>query len=243
MKKLNLKVLLVLSLGLVVVMTYFFLNKEEDIENIVASEEVTEVVENKSKEKMQVVVPRSTLPMTTKLLPLANSEIRVEPTTHIGLHFSSNALAKPHDPYQVDDVYNVFRDYGVSAHYIIDRAGQIYQLVYEDRVAYHAGEGIIKGYPEYDLGLNHYSIGIELLAIGTREEMIPIIDEVNFNKIDPSLIGYTEEQYATLTILIDDIIDRNPRVQKNRLHVVGHDEYTDRKTDPGSLFDWEKVGF
>ena len=236
MKKLNLKVLLVLSLGLVVVMTYFFLNKEEDIENVVASEEVTEVVENKSKEKMQVVVPRSTLPMTTKLLPLANSEIRVEPTTHIGLHFSSNALAKPHDPYQVDDVYNVFRDYGVSAHYIIDRAGQIYQLVYEDRVAYHAGEGIIKGYPEYDLGLNHYSIGIELLAIGTREEMIPIIDEVNFNKIDPSLIGYTEEQYATLSTLINDIIERNPIVKK-RLQVIGYDEYTDQKTDLGSLFD------
>ena len=243
MKKRNLKMLSVLLIGVVVVLTYFFLNEEADIENVAASEEVTEVAENNSKQKSQVVVPKSILPMTTNLLPFSNSEIRVEPTTHIVLHFSSNVLAKPHDPYQVDDVYNVFRDYGVSAHYIIDRAGQIYQLVYEDRVAYHAGEGIIKGYPEYDLGLNHYSIGIELLAIGTREEMIPIIDEVNFNKIDPSLIGYTEEQYATLTILIDDIIDRNPRVQKNRLHVVGHDEYTDRKTDPGSLFDWEKVGF
>lgn len=45
------------------------------------------------------------------------------------------------------------------------------------------------------------------------------------------------------SILINDIIDRNPGIPKNRFHVVGHDDYTDRKTDPGSLFDWEKIGF
>ena len=150
MKKRNLKMLSVLLIGVVVVLTYFFLNEEADIENVAASEEVTEVAENNSKQKSQVVVPKSILPMTTNLLPFSNSEIRVEPTPHIVLHFSSNALAKPHDPYQVTDVYNVFKEYGVSAHYIIDRSGEIHQLTYEDRVAYHAGEGIIKGYPEYD---------------------------------------------------------------------------------------------
>ena len=243
MKKLNPRMLSVLLTGVVVVVMFFIFNDEEDIENIVARDVVTHVGESESKPKPQVVVPKSTLPMTTYLLPFSNSEIRVEPTTHIVLHFSSSALNKPEDPYQVADVYNILKKYGVSVHYIIDRSGEIHQLTYEDRVAYHAGEGIIKGYPEYNLGLNHYSIGIELLAIGTREEMIPIIDEVNFNKIDPSLLGYTEEQYATLTILIDDIIDRNPGILNNRLHVVGHDEYTDRKTDPGSLFDWEKIGF
>ena len=242
MKKRNLKILTVLLIGVIVVMVFFFLNDEKDIENVAAKDRETNVAESESKPKAQVVVPKSTLPMTTNLLPFSNSEIRVEPTTHIVLHFSSNAIHKPEDPYQVTDVYHILKEYGVSAHYIIDRSGEIHQLTYEDRVAYHAGEGIIQGYPEYNLGLNHYSIGIELLAIGTREEMIPIIDEVNFNKIDPSLLGYTEEQYATLTILINDIIERNPGISKNRLHVVGHDDYTDRKTDPGSLFDWKKIG-
>lgn len=243
MKKSHIKYLLVLFVGFMAVLIYISTGSEESVQDIIASDETEDIVKDAIKEKTQVIIPKSSLPMTTKLLPFANSEIRVEPTTHIVLHFTSNALAKPHDPYQVDDVYNVFKDYGVSAHYIIDRAGEISQLVYEDRVAYHAGEGIIEGYPEYEKGLNHYSIGIELLAIGTREEMLPIIDEASFNKIDPNLLGYTEEQYTTLNTLIDDIIIRNPSIQKSRLNIVGHDDYTDRKTDPGRLFEWNKIGF
>lgn len=243
MKKSYIKYLLVLFVGFIAILIYFSDASEESVQDIIASDETEDIIEEVIKEKPQVVVPKSTLPMTIKLLPFANSEIRVEPTTHIVLHFSSSALNKPQDPYQVDDVYNVLRDYGVSAHYIIDRKGVIHQLVYEDRVAYHAGEGIIKGYPEYEKGLNHYSIGIELLAIGTQEEMLPIIGEANFNQVDPSLLGYTEAQYMTLNTLIDDIIIRNPGVQKDRQNIVGHDEYTDRKTDPGSLFEWNKISF
>lgn len=203
----------------------------------------TEKQESLVTEPTRATTKKSTLPMTMKLLPAENSEVRIKETTHIVLHFSSNALAKPQDPYNVNDVYQIFKDHGVSSHYMIDRAGKIYQLTDENRVAYHAGPVTIKGFPEYDLGLNHYSIGIELLAIGTKEEMIPVIGEAAFNQIDPSLVGYTEEQYITLNQLINDIIARNPGIQKNRLQIVGHDEYTNRKTDPGSLFDWSKIGF
>lgn len=126
---------------------------------------------------------------------------------------------------------------------MIDRSGEIYLLTNESRVAYHAGPGTIKGFPEYELGLNHYSIGIELLAIGTKEEMIPIITEPIFNKIDPSLLGYTEEQYQSLNRLIKDIQARNPKIKRNRPQILGHDEYTSRKTAPGKIFDWSKIGF
>ena len=243
MKKPHIKYIIILLVGLTAFVIYLFNDTKEDVLDIAASDETEDRIEDVPKNKTSITVPKSTLPMNIKLLPNANSEIRVEPTTHIVLHFSSSALTKPHDPYQVDDAYNVFKEYGVSAHYMIDREGVIHQLVFEDRVAYHAGEGTIKGYHSYEKGLNHYSIGIEILAIGTREEMLPIIDEANFNQIDPSLLGYTEAQYITLNTFIDDIISRNPGIQKDRLNIVGHDEYTDRKTDPGSLFEWNKISF
>ena len=77
----------------------------------------------------------------------------------------------------------------------------------------------------------------------SKEEMIPIITEPVFNKIDPSLLGYTEEQYQSLNRLIKDILARNPKIKHNRTQILGHDEYTSRKTDPGKLFDWSKIGF
>lgn len=91
----------------------------------------------------------------------------------------------PKNPYQLNDIYNVFKEYGVSAHYVIDQESENHQLVYEDRLTYHAAERNIKGYPDYEKGFNYYSIGIELLAIGTREEMLPIISEELFNLVDP----------------------------------------------------------
>lgn len=47
---------------------------------------------------------------------------------------------------------------GVSAHYVIDRAGRIYQLVDDRRRAWHAGRSALSG--EWDV--NDFSIGIEL---------------------------------------------------------------------------------
>ena len=184
------------------------------------------------------------IPVTPKLLPSDNSTERTEEVTHVLVHFASNALTKPTDPYRVDDLYTVFKDYGVSAHYVIDRKGEIHLFVEEDRVAYHAGKGELSQYPEYKDVLNYHSIGIELLAMGTREEMIPIISEQQFNKVDPSQLGYTDSQYTSLKALIDDIAARHPSIKKDRQHIIGHDEYAPgRKTDPGSLFDWSKIGF
>ena len=178
------------------------------------------------------------------LLPDVNSEPRVETNTHVVIHFASNAYNKPNDPYNINDTYSIFEQYEVSSHYVIDRKGQIYLFVPETRVAYHAGKGKLSDYPEYENSLNQYSIGIELLAIGTREEMIPIITAEKFNLIDPSLIGYTEDQYKALNTLLDDILIRNPTIKRERNHIIGHDEYNPvMKTDPGSLFDWTRIGF
>jgi len=107
-----------------------------------------------------------------RYLPEQVSEKRDTPITHVLLHFSSNAQNKPDNPYQIEDTFEVFKEYGVSTHYVIDRAGQIYRFVPEDRIAYHAGKGRLTNYLSYENKLNDYSIGIELLAIGTKEEIV-----------------------------------------------------------------------
>ncbi|MFD2045239.1 N-acetylmuramoyl-L-alanine amidase [Ornithinibacillus salinisoli] len=178
------------------------------------------------------------------MLPLENSKVRTSSITHVMIHYMSNAMEKPHDPYRLEDVYTIFLQNGVSTHYIIDRKGNIYRLVPEDRVAYHAGKGSFDHFPSYDNEMNDYSIGIELLAIGTKEEMIPLIPEDTYDSIQSMFIGYTEHQYQSLRTLLHDIYERNPMVMRNRQHIIGHDEYApERKKDPGALFDWGKIGF
>ncbi|GGF28575.1 hypothetical protein GCM10010954_29560 [Halobacillus andaensis] len=176
-------------------------------------------------------------------LPLEHSEERTKEVTHVMTHFTSNAALTPQNPYSVNDIYDNFVDYGVSAHYMIGRDGEIYQLVDEDRAAFHAGEGSLSGFPEYDNDMNQRSIGIELLAVGTEEEMASMMSTEAYHSIDSSDIGYTEDQYKALDELLEGIEQRNPDVQRDRDHIVGHDEYApDRKTDPGSLFNWAEIG-
>jgi len=179
-----------------------------------------------------------------RLLPFSNSELRLEvdKITHVVLHFSSNVIAKPNEPFIPEDVINIFKQYGVSAHYLIARDGIIFKLVNENRIAYHAGKGSLSDYPSYTNKLNHHSIGIELLAIGTEDEMKQYISPEIYATIPKNYIGYTEEQYAALNFLLPQIYERHD-IKVDRRHVIGHDEYSvGRKRDPGSLFDWTKIG-
>lgn len=175
------------------------------------------------------------------LLPDINSEERIFNPTHIVLHFISNAYYDQNDPYNINAVYSILNSSELSTHYVIDRNGDIYMFTNENRVAYHAGRGQLANYPDYTNKLNHHSIGIEILGIGTREEMIPIITEEKFNKINPSLIGFTQSQYDSINILLDDILSRQPYIKRDREHILGHCEYSPDKTDPGSLFQWSKI--
>ena len=119
----------------------------------------------------------------------------------------------------------------------------------EDRIAWHAGRGFLDDFPEYTNKLNHYSIGIEFLAIGSRDEMAPkYLSRSAYDRLDPGLIGYTEVQYTAVNELLAEIYNRHPAIVRDRRHVIGHDEYAgirqrpnDPKVDPGSLFDWDRV--
>jgi len=166
----------------------------------------------------------------------------------IVLHFSSYFKYKHSDPYILNDWFSIFttdcceaKDLG--AHYLIDREGTIYQLVEEVKLAQHVG------------GQNSTTIGIELMGIGTKSEMQTLLGE-GFNEsnwetaYENDLTGFTEAQYATLSILLDDIVIRN-RLTKNFVGtptdsstkgVTSHKAFGGTHEDPGEFFDWRKIG-
>ena len=93
-------------------------------------------------------------------------------------------------------------------------------------------KGKFRGYTEYNDHLNKYSIGIELMAIGTEAEMQQMMSPEHYRKIPAEHIGYTEAQYQALNLLIDDILARNKKIKRDRNHIIGHDEYApERKTE------------
>lgn len=182
------------------------------------------------------------LPSIKKLLPDNLSEEREKDITHIVVHFMSNVMEKPDSPYEVEDMIKIFNENGISTHYLIDRDGNIIKCVEENRVAYHAGKGTLNDNPDYENKLNRYSIGIEIMAIGSEKDMEQYFTQEEYAKIDKSLIGFTDAQYASLEKLLRNICDRYYTLSYDRQHIIGHSEYNPTKSDPGELFDWSKIG-
>jgi len=177
------------------------------------------------------------------ITPIDPLERQPEEITHIVIHFISNVIANRENPYIIEDILRIFQDYGVSAHYLIDRDGAIHSVVPENRVAFHAGPGSLADFPEYEDNLNRHSIGIELLGIGTQEEMSQFLTVAEYNVLDPSLIGFTDAQYEALNWLLNGILARYPTIKPNRTHIIGHSEWALDKPDPGVLFEWERLDF
>lgn len=156
------------------------------------------------------------------------------------IHFISAVVLSREDPYNMDTIRSIFKDYEVSVHYIIDRNGDIYCYIPENLVAYHAGYGTWGNDPKYTDLLNEYAIGIELVAIGSQIDMQQYLTADTYSRLDQSLIGFTDAQYDTLKKLVRDICERN-KIPMDREHIIGHEEYSPDKTDPGELFDWERL--
>jgi hypothetical protein len=129
----------------------------------------------------------------------------------IVLHSSYDLAGQ--DPYSVSGVIKEYEDYGVSAHYLIDRAGTIYRLVEDKNIAYHAGASQMS---DGRKNVNDFSIGIEMI-----------------NTLDGK---YTEAQYKAVNNLVSYLKKQYPIK-----FVVGHNDIApDRKTDPWN-FDWRKL--
>lgn len=157
----------------------------------------------------------------------------------IMLHAISDAMANPKDPYQIDRIANIFREYGVDSHYVIDRTGTVYQFIKDEDIANHAGLGSWENKPQFKDNMNQYSIGIELMGIGTKEEMLSVLGIQANNEVNAKDRGYTNEQYEALNGLLLYLIREYSISAKN---IITHQEYDPtRKWDPGILFNWNEI--
>jgi N-acetylmuramoyl-L-alanine amidase len=110
-------------------------------------------------------------------------------------------------------------DARVSAHYMIDEEGTVYQLVDEAMRAWHAGASSWRG----DGNINDRSIGIELVNPGHEFGYRP----------------FPTPQMKTLIGLCHKILARHVIPPAN---VLGHSDVApSRKQDPGELFDWRML--
>jgi N-acetylmuramoyl-L-alanine amidase len=114
----------------------------------------------------------------------------------------------------------------VSAHYLINRRGNITKMVDEKNIAWHAGRSKWKNFTN----LNPYSIGIELVNKGHQ------FGYENFSK----------KQISKLILLCKSLIKKY-KIKKT--NILGHSDIAPlRKKDPGEKFPWhflskEKIGY
>jgi N-acetylmuramoyl-L-alanine amidase len=152
-------------------------------------------------------------------------------TPNYFLRFSPNHNARPYDPVSLIVLHYTGMQSGaealewlcnpeskVSAHYLVEEDGAIFQLVEEDRRAWHAGVGYWQGVRN----INDISIGIEMVNRGHAWGYTP----------------FPEIQVQAVMGLCHDIMARHELPAQN---VIGHSDIAPtRKQDPGELFPWEK---
>jgi N-acetylmuramoyl-L-alanine amidase len=114
----------------------------------------------------------------------------------------------------------------VSAHYLINKKGDIIKMVKENNIAWHAGKSRWKNI----INLNSQSIGIELENKGHQFRY------ENFSK-----------KQITKLILLSKFLIKKYKIKKT--NVLGHSDIAPlRKMDPGEKFPWhtfskKKIGY
>lgn len=127
---------------------------------------------------------------------------------YTGMESGAAALARLCDP-----------DAEVSAHYLIEEDGRIFQLVEDADRAWHAGVASWRGAAD----INDRSIGIELVNPGHEFGYRP----------------FPGPQMTALIALAGELLVRHDIPAHN---IVGHSDVAPvRKQDPGELFDWRRL--
>ncbi|MBR3837662.1 MAG: N-acetylmuramoyl-L-alanine amidase [Clostridia bacterium] len=175
------------------------------------------------------------------LLPLLKyADPREEEPKFVMIHFTSAVALTPEDPYNMERIRSIFVENEVSTHYIVDREGTVTCYIPETMVAWHAGKGTWQENPLYENRMNQYAIGIEIAAMGSKEDMSLYLTPQEYDEIPPSQIGFTDAQYSALSQLVSDICYRHG-IPMDREHIIGHEEYSLAKNDPGELFSWDRL--
>jgi len=175
------------------------------------------------------------------MLPLEDfSWERLYDPEFVMIHFTSAVVVKRDDPYNINHIRDIFINGEVSIHYIIERDGSVRCYIPENRVAWHAGKGEFANDEKYTNKMNLYSIGIELVGMGSKQDMSGYMSGKAYDALDDSLKCFTEEQYAALKPLVEYLCAEYD-IPMDRAHIIGHEEYSPRKSDPGDLFDWSRI--
>lgn len=125
--------------------------------------------------------------------------------------FFCNRLDKQGHPY-----FKTITGLEVSSHFLITRTGELIQFVSTEQRAWHAGKSTFEGRDN----CNDFSIGVELEGCDS--------------------LPYSPEQYSALGDLIVLLMKSYPRITQSR--IVGHSDISPgRKTDPGPVFNWQKI--
>ena len=104
----------------------------------------------------------------------------------------------------------------VSCHYLISREGKIFQMVNENKVAWHAGKSKWGNLEN----LNNNSIGIELVNKGHK-------------------FGYQKFSVKQINVLVKLCIRLKKKYKIKNRFILGHSDIAQlRKSDPGEKFPW-----
>ena len=139
-------------------------------------------------------------------------------------------------------------DKKVSAHIVIDLNGAVTQLVPFDKIAWHAGKSRHKD----RVGLNKYSIGIEIVNAGRLSKSgsqylswfgktYKVEDVVKARHRNESVSTYWHRyQQEQIEVILElcDLLIKTYNIQ----YILGHEEIAPgRKIDPGPAFPLDKI--
>ena len=140
------------------------------------------------------------------------------------IHFISAKNIEPEIPFDTKTILKIFKQYRVSAHYLIERNGEVVELVPKLHRAYHAGKSLMNGRSS----CNNFTVGIELVG-GTQW---PYTDEQMLS-LSELLAQLMTEYKFTL-----DWVQGHDRVRRE-WNEMYPDKAGSKKVDPGSHFNWE----
>ena len=158
----------------------------------------------------------------------------------IVIHYTAGGSAESSAKYLTGDV-------SASAHLVIGRQGEVFQLVPFDTIAWHAGESAY-GNRKW---LNQYSIGIELANagplnkvgseyqawFGTKYQANDALFATHRNETSPRYWHIYTEQQIKVCREICEILIQTYGIKL----IVGHEEIAPkRKQDPGPAFPLDK---
>lgn len=158
------------------------------------------------------------IPETLKIEPLPSAIFRDRPENcaidTVIIHSMYNDRSE--NWASVTECKKLLDFHDVSAHFMIDRDGYVYQMVPVEKRARHAGQSLMPLKEDGRIDVNDFSIGIELVA---REDT-----------------GYTSAQMIAIAALISHLSFEFPLNS-----IYGHSDIAPgRKTDP-HLFDWQEL--